>query len=57
MEKKKITLTMEQMADVKDKFFEHDCYAMEDDDFMIDGHISVQTILDAADYIRQITSE
>ena len=54
---KPIVLTEEQMSDVEEKFFEHDCFAIEDNVFMIDGHISVQTILDAADYIRQITSE
>jgi len=49
-----IRLTEEQMADIEKKFFEHDCFAIEDDVFMIDGHISVQTILKAAEYIRTL---
>lgn len=55
-DKKPVALTEKQMRDVEERFFEHDCFAIEDDVFMIDGHISVQTILDAADYIRTLNN-
>jgi len=47
-----MTLTEKQMDELIDKFFPHDYYGYEDDVIFIDGHISVETILKAADWIR-----
>ena len=45
-------MTDKQMEELIDKFFLHDYYGYEDDVLFIDGHISVDTILEAADWIR-----
>ena len=45
-------LTEEQTQELAEKFFEHDYYAVEDDVMFIDGHVSVDAILAAADWIR-----
>jgi hypothetical protein len=47
-------LTEQQMYEVAEKFFEYDYYAIEDNVIFIDGHVSIDTILAAADYIREI---
>lgn len=48
-----IRLTDEQMRELAEKFFEHDYFGIEDDAIMIDGSIDVETILAAADWIRE----
>ena len=45
-------LTEQQMDYIQKTYFESDCYGFEGNVFMIDGHISVQTILDAAEAIK-----
>ena len=47
-----MNLTEQQMEELIDKFFPHDYYGYEDDVIFIDGHVSVDTILKAADWIR-----
>ena len=47
-------LTEQQMCEVAEKFFEYGYYAIEDDVILIDGGVSIDTILAAADYIRGI---
>ena len=49
-----MVLTEQQMCEVAEKFFKYDYYAIEDDVIFIDGHVSIDTILAAADYIREI---
>lgn len=48
-----IQLTEEQIQELAEKFFEHDYFGIEDDAIMIDGSIDVETILAAADWIRE----
>lgn len=48
-----IRLTDEQMRELAEKFFEHDYFGIEGDAIMIDGSIDVETILAAADWIRE----
>lgn len=49
-----IKLTEEQMQGLANEFFPDDVYGIEGQTLMIDGHISIITILLAADYIKDI---
>jgi Ca2+-binding EF-hand superfamily protein len=48
-----IQITEKQMQELAEKFFKHDYFGIEDDAIMIDGSIHVETILAAADWIRE----
>ena len=47
-------LTEQQMEELSEKFFSDECYGIEGNALMIDGYVFVDTILAAADYIRDI---
>lgn len=49
-----INLTEEQIQGLANEFFPDDVYGIEGQTLMIDGHISITTILLAADYIKDI---
>ena len=48
-----IQLTEEQMQELAERFFENEYYAIDGSVLMIDGHVSISTILEAADWIRE----
>lgn len=54
MEPGEYKLTEEQMSELAECFGEHSIYGFEDQVLFIDGHITPEQIMKAAEYIRKI---